>query len=130
MRGPKSGRSGAGWNCKALESHATKRDILAELDRPRRAPTAPRPISPMKPAPDAALLDTTDLDIDAAFAAALALVKPKIEAALKAPPQGLRRPGGAYPGRPRTYPKIQSASRGMRAGSPSRREAGRHERLN
>jgi len=47
-----------------------------------------RPISPMKPAPDAALLDTSDLDIDAAFAAALALVKPKIEAVLRALPRG------------------------------------------
>jgi cytidylate kinase len=42
-----------------------------------------RPISPLRPAGDAALLDTTNLDIDAAFAAALALVSPKIEPALK-----------------------------------------------
>ena len=42
-----------------------------------------RPVSPLKPAPDAALLDTSDLDIDAAFAAALALVSPKVEGALK-----------------------------------------------
>ena len=34
------------------------------------------------PAADAILLDTTELDIDAAFAAALALVKPRIEEAL------------------------------------------------
>ena len=47
-----------------------------------------RPISPMKPAPDAALLDTSHLDIDAAFAAALALVNPKIEAVLRALPRG------------------------------------------
>jgi cytidylate kinase len=47
-----------------------------------------RPISPSKPASDALLLDTTHLDIDAAFAAALALVKPKVEEALKALPQG------------------------------------------
>lgn len=47
-----------------------------------------RAISPMKPAPDAALLDTSDLSIDAAFAAALALVQPKVEAALKAKPRG------------------------------------------
>jgi cytidylate kinase len=47
-----------------------------------------RAISPSKPAPDAHLLDTTHLDIDAAFAAALALVEPKVEEALKAPPQG------------------------------------------
>jgi cytidylate kinase len=46
-----------------------------------------RAVAPLRPAPDAALLDTTHLGIDAAFAAALALVKPKIEA-LKARPRG------------------------------------------
>jgi len=47
-----------------------------------------RPISPMKPAADAALLDTTVLSIDAAFAAALALVQSNVEAALRALPRG------------------------------------------
>jgi cytidylate kinase len=42
----------------------------------------------MRPAADAHLLDTSDLSIDAAFAAALALVQPKVEAALKAKPRG------------------------------------------
>jgi cytidylate kinase len=42
-----------------------------------------RPVSPLARAADAALLDTSDLDIDAAFAAALALVSPRIERALK-----------------------------------------------
>jgi cytidylate kinase len=42
-----------------------------------------RPISPLRRAADAALLDTTNLDIDAAFAAALALVSPRVEGALK-----------------------------------------------
>jgi cytidylate kinase len=42
----------------------------------------------MKPAADAALLDTSDLSIDAAFAAALASVQSKVEAALKAQPRG------------------------------------------
>ncbi len=42
-----------------------------------------RPISPLRRAEDAALLDTTNLDIDAAFAAALALVSPRVEGALK-----------------------------------------------
>ncbi|MBS0273012.1 MAG: (d)CMP kinase [Proteobacteria bacterium] len=46
-----------------------------------------RAISPQKPAADAALLDTSQLGIDAAFAAALALVQPKIEA-LRARPRG------------------------------------------
>jgi CMP/dCMP kinase len=47
-----------------------------------------RPISPMVAAADADLLDTSDLSIDAAFAAALALVEPKVEAALRARPRG------------------------------------------
>ena len=51
--------------------------------RPATPPTRPGPISPLKQAPDAALLDTSDLGIDAAFAAALALVSPKVESALK-----------------------------------------------
>ena len=42
-----------------------------------------RAVSPLKRAADAALLDTSDLDIDAAFAAALALVSPRVEGALK-----------------------------------------------
>jgi cytidylate kinase len=53
-------------------------DILArdKADRERAA-------SPLKPAADAALLDTSDLGIEAAVAAALALVAPKVDAALK-----------------------------------------------
>jgi cytidylate kinase len=64
-----------------------ERDILEELVARDHADRN-RPISPMKPAVDAALLDTSDLDIDAAFAAALALVNPKIEAVLGALPRG------------------------------------------
>jgi len=56
--------------------------LLAELNA-RDAADKSRPISPLKQAPDAALLDTSDLSIDAAFAAALALVSPRIEGALK-----------------------------------------------
>ena len=58
-------------------------DLLArdEADRNRAA-------SPLRPAPDAALLDTSDLGIDAAFAAALALVEPKLRDQLKAKPRG------------------------------------------
>ena len=61
--------------------------ILGELIA-RDAADRARPISPMKPAVDAALLDTSDLSIDAAFAAALALVEPKVEEALRARPRG------------------------------------------
>jgi cytidylate kinase len=57
-------------------------DLLKELND-RDAADKARPISPLVQAPDAALLDTSDLGIDAAFAAALALVCAKVEGALK-----------------------------------------------
>jgi len=53
-------------------------DIRARDERDRTRPTAP-----LRPAPDAFLLDTSELDIDAAFVAALALVKPRVEEALR-----------------------------------------------
>ncbi|MBI3677031.1 MAG: (d)CMP kinase [Proteobacteria bacterium] len=71
----------------SLDQGGDEAHILAEL-KARDLADKSRPISPLKPAPDVFLLDTSDLDIDAAFAAALALVKPKIEGALKALPQG------------------------------------------
>lgn len=69
-----------------LKSYGDKRSepaILADL-RERDARDASRATAPMKPAKDAALLDTSDLDIDAAFKAALALV----ERSLTSPPKG------------------------------------------
>ena len=57
-------------------------DLLKELNA-RDAADKSRPISPLVQAPDAALLDTSDLGIDAAFAAALSLVQAKVEGALK-----------------------------------------------
>jgi CMP/dCMP kinase len=68
-----------------LKSMGIERDIkelLAELNG-RDAADKSRPISPLRQAPDADLLDTSDLGIDAAFARALALVSPKVEGALK-----------------------------------------------
>ena len=59
------------------------RDIQERDERDRTRATAP-----LKPAPDAALLDTTHLDIDAAFAAALALVEPKVDPILQGRAQG------------------------------------------
>lgn len=56
------------------------------LARDRR--DAARSHSPLKPAPDADLLDTSDLGIDAAFAAALALVEPRVRKALAARHRG------------------------------------------
>jgi CMP/dCMP kinase len=67
----------------APEEAAILADILARDARDRG-----RTLAPMKPAADAALLDTSDLDIDAAFKAALALVETKVGEALKAQPQG------------------------------------------
>jgi cytidylate kinase len=62
-------------------------ELLAELQA-RDEADRNRPVSPMRRADDADLLDTSDLDIDAALAVALALVTPKIKAALKAKPRG------------------------------------------
>ena len=67
---------------KAMGIRRDEQDLLAELNA-RDAADKSRPISPLKQAPDADLLDTSDLGIDAAFAAALALVSPRIEGALK-----------------------------------------------
>ena len=51
----------------------TEEAVLREIkDRDRR--DSERPISPLKPADDALLLDTTELDIEKAFAAALDLI--------------------------------------------------------
>jgi CMP/dCMP kinase len=66
-----------------VSENAVLADILARDERDRS-----REAAPLKPAPDAILLDTSDLDIDAAFAAALALVEPRIGEALKARQRG------------------------------------------
>ena len=65
----------------AMGINRDEADVLAELNI-RDAADRNRPISPLKQAVDAALLDTSDLGIDAAFAAALALLDPKVKAAL------------------------------------------------
>ena len=61
--------------------------LEAEL-KARDAQDRARAVSPLRQADDAALLDTSDLGIDAAFAAALALVEPKLKGPLKAKPRG------------------------------------------
>lgn len=68
---------------RAPSEDAILADILARDARDRG-----RAIAPLVPAADAALLDTTQLDIDAAFAAALGLVQSKVEEALKARHRG------------------------------------------
>jgi cytidylate kinase len=73
-----------------LESLGIFRDeaeIYKEL-LARDAADRSREISPSRQADDAMLLDTTDLGIDAAFAAALALVDPKIRPSLKQSARG------------------------------------------
>jgi cytidylate kinase len=71
------------WNeLKSMGIDRTEGEVLAELNA-RDAADKSRPIAPLKQAPDADLLDTSDLGIDAAFAAALALVTPRIALALQ-----------------------------------------------
>ena len=67
----------------AADEAAVLADIVARDKRDRE-----RTVAPLRPAPDADLLDTTLLDIDAAFARALALVSPKVGEALKARHRG------------------------------------------
>jgi cytidylate kinase len=49
-------------------------EVLADIKK-RDERDSERSIAPLKPAPDAALLDTTELDIEAAFRAALSIVE-------------------------------------------------------
>jgi CMP/dCMP kinase len=53
---------------------ATKDEVLADLLR-RDERDSRRTAAPLKPAPDAHLLDTTHLDIDAAFRAAIEIIE-------------------------------------------------------
>jgi CMP/dCMP kinase len=61
--------------------------LLAEIVA-RDARDRSRAVAPLKPAEDAALLDTSNLDIDGAFAAALALVSPRVENVLNSLAKG------------------------------------------
>ena len=65
----------------------SEQEILADIVA-RDARDKNRAIAPLRPAPDARLLDTSQMGIDAAFAAALALVKPSIENVLNSPAKG------------------------------------------
>ena len=59
---------------RAAGAAVTEADILADILR-RDERDMQRTIAPLKPAPDAHLLDTTHLDIDAAFRAAVDIVE-------------------------------------------------------
>jgi cytidylate kinase len=61
----------------ALSEAATFDAVLADIER-RDARDAGRQNAPMRAAPDADLLETSDLDIEAAFEAAVGLIKRKI----------------------------------------------------
>ena len=61
----------------ALSEPVTYEAVLADIER-RDARDASRESAPMRPAPDADLLETSDLDIEAAFDAAVGLIKRKI----------------------------------------------------
>ncbi len=66
-----------------LRARGESVDYAAVLDdiRKRDARDSGRATAPLKAAPDAHVLDTTDLDIDGAFAAALAVVERKVRGA-------------------------------------------------
>jgi cytidylate kinase len=72
---------------KSLGSVADEAEILADI-RERDVRDRTRAVAPLAPASDALLLDTSDLDIDAAFAAALDLVNDKVGEALRARQRG------------------------------------------
>jgi CMP/dCMP kinase len=72
---------------KSLGIDRKEAELLAEIIARDHADRT-RSISPLKQAADASLLDTSTLGIDAAFAAALALVEPKVTSALKAGHRG------------------------------------------
>lgn len=66
-----------------IDKAAVLAELVARDERDRN-----RTVAPLRPAADAALLDTTHLGIEPAFAAALALVEPKIRGLLQAMPRG------------------------------------------
>jgi cytidylate kinase len=59
--------------------HLALEQVEAEM-RARDAQDSARSVAPLRPAADAALLDTTSLDAEEAFAAALALVRLRLDA--------------------------------------------------
>lgn len=56
---------------------ATEEQVLEEM-QVRDAQDSARLVAPMRPAPDAAVLDTTELTADEAFAAALGIIRGKL----------------------------------------------------
>jgi len=75
---------------KTMGIRRTEADVLNEINA-RDAADKSRPVAPLVQAPDADLLDTSDLGIDAAFAAALALVEPKVRPQIESAPKDRQR---------------------------------------
>ena len=70
----------AGRRCREMESRgeaAIYEEVLADILQ-RDARDAGREVSPMRPAADAVLLDTTNLDIEAAFDTAVGVISRKV----------------------------------------------------
>jgi cytidylate kinase len=59
---------------RAKGQSADENEILADINR-RDARDSSRPLAPLKPAPDAHILDTSDLDIEAVLRGAIAIVE-------------------------------------------------------
>ena len=59
---------------RAKGQNADENEILADINR-RDARDSLRPLAPLKPAPDAHILDTSDLDIEAVLRSAIAIVE-------------------------------------------------------
>jgi cytidylate kinase len=59
---------------RAQGQSADESEILADISR-RDARDRSRPLAPLKPAPDAHILDTSDLDIEAVLRSAIAIVE-------------------------------------------------------
>jgi cytidylate kinase len=64
---------------RAADPAVSEAAVMADLQA-RDARDSARAVAPLKPAPDAHLLDTTNLDIEAAFAAARAIVAARLGA--------------------------------------------------
>ena len=60
--------------------HGAYDDVLADI-RARDERDSTREVAPLRPADDAIVLDTSDLDVDAAIAEAVRLVEERLETA-------------------------------------------------
>ena len=73
-----NGRVGDGWNCDSKGTDADLATVEEDMRR-RDAKDAARATAPLRPADDAYQLDTTTMDAEAAFHAALAFIRTQID---------------------------------------------------